>query len=44
VPEEELQSVDRLFFQIEQAHWFYEDFLADHFQVMARTYGSVCGT
>lgn len=29
VPASELESVDRLFFQIEQAHWFYEDFLAD---------------
>jgi mRNA-decapping enzyme subunit 2 len=27
VPEEELESLDRLFFQIEEAHWFYEDFL-----------------
>jgi len=29
LPEEELSSVDRLFFQVEQAHWHYEDFLAD---------------
>ena len=29
LPDSELQSGDRLFFQIEQAHWFYEDFLAD---------------
>lgn len=27
VPEEELQSVERICFQIEQAHWFYEDFV-----------------
>ncbi|CAI2167837.1 9478_t:CDS:2 [Funneliformis geosporum] len=26
VPEEELASVERICFQIEQAHWFYEDF------------------
>lgn len=25
LPREELEQVDRLFFQIEQAHWFYED-------------------
>lgn len=30
LPEEELSTVDRLFFQMEQAHWYYEDFLADH--------------
>ncbi|KAJ1459443.1 Dcp2, box A domain-containing protein [Pelagophyceae sp. CCMP2097] len=29
LPASELQAADRLFFQIEQAHWFYEDFLAD---------------
>lgn len=29
LPEEELARTDRLFFQIEQAHWFYEDFIAD---------------
>ena len=29
MPDSELQSGDRLFFQIEQAHWFYEDFRAD---------------
>jgi hypothetical protein len=26
IPEEEFKSSDRLFFQIEQAHWFYLDF------------------
>lgn len=26
IPEEEFKSFDRLFFQIEQAHWFYLDF------------------
>lgn len=26
VPEEEFESFDRLFFQIEEAHWYYEDF------------------
>lgn len=31
LPEEELASVDRLFFQMEQAHWYYEDFLADKY-------------
>ena len=29
LPESELGKIDRLFFQIEQAWWFYEDFLAD---------------
>ncbi|KAL1914972.1 uncharacterized protein VTP21DRAFT_7677 [Calcarisporiella thermophila] len=29
VPEEELQSVERICFQIEQAHWFYEDFVRE---------------
>ena len=29
LPPSELESADRLFFQLEQAHWFYEDFLAD---------------
>lgn len=32
IPEEELNSVDRLFFQVEQAHWHYEDFLADQYE------------
>lgn len=38
IPEEELQSVDRLFFQIEQAHWFYEDFFADNIKVKHPTF------
>ncbi|KAF9297681.1 mRNA-decapping enzyme subunit 2 [Mortierella antarctica] len=29
LPEEELRSVERIFFQIEQAHWFYEDFIRE---------------
>ena len=29
LPESELNSSDRLFFQLEQAWWFYEDFIAD---------------
>lgn len=29
LPESELNQVDRLFFQLEQAWWFYEDFMAD---------------
>ncbi len=29
LPEEELSRSERLFFQIEQAWWFYEDFMAD---------------
>ena len=29
LPESELLQVDRLFFQLEQAWWFYEDFMAD---------------
>ena len=31
LPESELQKSDRLFFQIEQAWWFYEDFKADKY-------------
>eukprot|EP01041_Mallomonas_annulata_P001231 gene1231-2389_t len=31
LPESELVQVDRLFFQIEQAHWFYEDFYSDKY-------------
>lgn len=27
VPEEELSSIQRIYFQIEQAHWFYLDFI-----------------
>jgi mRNA-decapping enzyme subunit 2 len=30
LPESELSHGERLFFQIEQAHWFYEDLLADN--------------
>lgn len=26
-PKEDLETVERLFFQIEEAHWFYEDFV-----------------
>ncbi|CAM9665427.1 unnamed protein product [Choristocarpus tenellus] len=39
LPEAEMSSADRLFFQLEQAWWFYEDFIADvhphlpHFQL-----------
>ncbi|KAI8813709.1 Dcp2, box A domain-containing protein [Cladochytrium replicatum] len=29
VPDEELSSVERVCFQIEQAHWFYEDFVRE---------------
>ena len=29
VPETEIQSTDRICFQIEQAHWFYEDFIRE---------------
>jgi 8-oxo-dGTP pyrophosphatase MutT (NUDIX family) len=29
LPEAELSRVDRLFFQLQQAHWFYEDFYVD---------------
>ncbi|CAG8615305.1 22403_t:CDS:2 [Cetraspora pellucida] len=48
VPEEELASVERICFQIEQAHWFYEDFVreqnptfADFMQYKIRV--PVCG-
>lgn len=27
LPQEELDSIERICFQIEQAHWFYEDFI-----------------
>ncbi|CAE6457388.1 unnamed protein product [Rhizoctonia solani] len=29
VPDEELETVERICFQVEQAHWFYEDFVRD---------------
>jgi hypothetical protein len=29
-PEEEFESLDRICFQIELAHWFYEDFYREH--------------
>lgn len=29
VPEDELRSFERICFQIEQAHWFYEDFFRE---------------
>jgi hypothetical protein len=29
VPSEELASIERICFQIEQAHWFYEDFVRE---------------
>lgn len=29
-PEEEFESLDRLFFQIEEAHWFYEDYYREN--------------
>lgn len=29
VPEAELSSVERICFQVEQAHWFYEDFVRE---------------
>jgi mRNA-decapping enzyme subunit 2 len=32
LPEEEFMQADRLFFQIEQAWWFYEDFYADKYE------------
>ena len=31
LPESELQQSERLFFQIEQAWWYYEDFFADKY-------------
>jgi len=31
LPDEELADPNKLMFHVEQAHWFYEDFLADHF-------------
>ncbi|OMJ09700.1 mRNA decapping complex subunit 2 [Smittium culicis] len=30
VPKEEQGSVERIFFQIEEAHWFYEDFIVEN--------------
>ncbi|GLD91482.1 hypothetical protein PINS_up000015 [Pythium insidiosum] len=32
LPPTEFQSTERLFFQIEQCYWFYEDFYADQFK------------
>ncbi|KAF7320347.1 hypothetical protein MKEN_00819500 [Mycena kentingensis (nom. inval.)] len=29
LPDEELRSVERISFQVEQAHWFYEDFIRE---------------
>lgn len=29
IPDEELSSIERICFQIEQAHWYYEDFVRD---------------
>jgi len=29
LPDEEFESADRIFFQLEQAYWYYEDLLAD---------------
>ncbi|KAI9216063.1 DCP2-domain-containing protein, partial [Blastocladiella britannica] len=29
IPDEELSSIERICFQIEQAHWFYEDFVRE---------------
>ncbi|KAF9181158.1 mRNA-decapping enzyme subunit 2, partial [Haplosporangium sp. Z 767] len=34
VPDEELASVERICFQIEQAHWFYEDFVREQNPVL----------
>jgi len=31
-PEEEHESMNRLFFQIEEAHWFYEDFYRENYK------------
>ncbi|RYH00518.1 NUDIX domain-containing protein [archaeon] len=31
LPENEINQTDRLFFQIEQAYWYYEDFKADRY-------------
>eukprot|EP01031_Cornospumella_fuschlensis_P031744 gene31744-38369_t len=31
LPDSEINQADRLFFQIEQAYWYYEDFKADRY-------------
>ena len=31
IPEEELESFERLFFQLEEAHWFYRDFYCNEY-------------
>lgn len=36
LPEEELESFERLFVQIEQAHWFYIDFYADKYSYLPK--------
>ncbi|RKO95685.1 hypothetical protein CAUPRSCDRAFT_8947, partial [Caulochytrium protostelioides] len=35
IPDEELMSPERIFFQIEQAHWYYEDFVREANPAMA---------
>ncbi|KAJ3080687.1 mRNA-decapping enzyme subunit 2 [Quaeritorhiza haematococci] len=34
IPEEELSSIERICFQIEQAHWFYEDFVRERAPIL----------
>lgn len=52
LPASEFASADRLFFQIEQAHWYYEDFLVDapgaslphmHLRVFGQNVFARCG-
>ena len=39
LPQSELQSSDRIFFQLEQAWWFYDDFLCDNNEELPRFKG-----
>jgi hypothetical protein len=34
LPLHEIENVERLFFQIEQAYWYYEDFFADKYNYL----------
>jgi mRNA-decapping enzyme subunit 2 len=38
LPRDELRSADRLFFQIEEAHWFYSDFLRKKYTYLPSFY------
>ncbi|MEM7290809.1 MAG: hypothetical protein AAF412_10660, partial [Pseudomonadota bacterium] len=41
LPPEELSSTDRIFFQLEQGWWFYDDFICDHSDIPLPRYKGV---